>query len=154
MQRQVSNPELQDSDSRQSPIAQHNFSQDKISLGAADQPVSLTIIPGKLDEEQVNPAALKKLNDESEMSSQNPHPHQASPGDGMMSPQLRASKASGQRASGVQRSQEAQQLPRMRASGQGSVQQSAKAPSQKSRVTAGKMPSNSKHGSQKSVQKV
>ena len=38
-------------DSSQAQIA-HNFSQDKLSMGATDQPVSQSMIPGKLEEEQ------------------------------------------------------------------------------------------------------
>ena len=52
-----------------------NFSQGLISLGTNDQPVSLTIIPGKVYEEQkkadapVALADLAQLNDESEAGS-------------------------------------------------------------------------------------
>ena len=51
----------------QSPLGQvaQNFSQDKLSLGATDHPVSLTIIPGKLDEEQ-KPLEITQLNKPSE----------------------------------------------------------------------------------------
>ena len=54
----------------QSPQIAHNFSQDKISLGASEQPVSLTIIPGKLNDEQVvEMDQIRNLNKDSEQES-------------------------------------------------------------------------------------
>ena len=39
---------------------QQNFSQDKLSLGANDQPISIAVIPGKLTEEQQETQRVKE----------------------------------------------------------------------------------------------
>lgn len=53
-------------DSSQAQIA-YNFSQDKLSMGATDQPVSQSMIPGKLEEEQpLKMEQIAQLNKSSE----------------------------------------------------------------------------------------